>query len=1156
MRVLPNETSLLFENIFWHLPTPAVLLDHEFRILQANNTFLEKSSQRLEDIRYQSFLKMIRPREMDDDQFRNYLYADLNEKTSIQFAAFLPTGTEQGFRTSIDIQILRHNGGIFFLCVLQDLTDPKEASLQNTDLDKIQGVVDRPDELIQSISPDGTLLSYNKKWLETLGYTSEAMRGLNITDILREDQIPYCFKIINRVRSGEKCDLIETVFQTKDGRNVFVEGNFDGHFEYGNLISVRCVFRDITRRKALEETYSQLVNTFPVSIYIIQNNQFRFVNPSFQSMTGYGEKELVGKEAFFLVHPEDNSFVQKTVNRLLTSNRSTSYEFRLIRKSGEIRWVMETIVSIPFEGKPALLGTMVDLTERKIVEHALQESKDRYQTLFNRASDAIIIHDLEGRILEVNDAACKLMKYTRNEFLKLSLIDIKAPKYVDRIVSGLKTLPETGYFQAESENITRDGRIIPVEVNGVVIEYENKKAILNVARDISERKQAEATRKQNQARLESQLKITEFKGDSVQDLLYFALDEVINLTGSRLGYIYRYDRGQRQFTLDSLSKEMMQKLTACIPTSSFSLDKTGPLGDSVRLQRALTMNSPQVPNLYQNGFPEGVYQLDNYMTVPVVIAKETVAVVGVANKSGHYTPVDKQQVSLLMTSIWNTLERWKTQEALRESEQRYRQLIECAQDGILEIDRKGTVLMANPEACKMLGYTEDALRGMNFENTCLPEERQMASRRLLEIQAGKILRFERQALRKNGEQFPIDVSISPLSQGCFQEVIRDITIRKKIEHALQESEQKFRLLVENQVDLVVELNVQGEFVFVNPSYCKLLGKTKDEILGTSSYDVIHPEDKVEVEKTNQKVFAPPYTSYSEHRVKTCQGWRWIAWTSNAAMDNHGSVTTLTCTGRDISESKQAKEELEKANQRLRELDKLKDNFLSTVSHELRTPLTSIKSFVEILLTYDEDRATQKEFLGIINEESDRLTRLINDFLDLSKIQAGRIQWKTEAISIPEVIHPAINTTRPLADKNKLSMVVEIAPVMPRVLFDKDRLTQVFTNLIGNAIKFTPENGQITVKVINDQPGYPGFITVRISDTGIGIAPKYHHSIFENFGQVGDVLKDRPKGTGLGLPICKKIIENYGGKIWVESELGKGSTFLFTLPIASTTVSPQ
>jgi CheY-like chemotaxis protein/two-component sensor histidine kinase len=211
------------------------------------------------------------------------------------------------------------------------------------------------------------------------------------------------------------------------------------------------------------------------------------------------------------------------------------------------------------------------------------------------------------------------------------------------------------------------------------------------------------------------------------------------------------------------------------------------------------------------------------------------------------------------------------------------------------------------------------------------------------------------------------------------------------------------------------------------------------------------------------------------------------------------------------------------------------------------------------LNYDEDKATQKEFLGIINEESDRLTRLINDFLDISKIQAGKVQWKTEELSLANALNSAVTAARPLIEKEKLTLSMDIEKDLPHVLYDKDRLAQVFTNILGNAIKFTPESGKITVKAWINQGEAPekrNMVTVSISDTGIGIEPENHHKIFENFGQVGDVLKDRPKGTGLGLPICKKIIENFGGKIWVESDLGKGTTFLFTVPIAKTRINSE
>jgi PAS domain S-box-containing protein len=374
-----------------------------------------------------------------------------------------------------------------------------------------------------------------------------------------------------------------------------------------------------------------------------------------------------------------------------------------------------------------------------------------------------------------------------------------------------------------------------------------------------------------------------------------------------------------------------------------------------------------------------------------------------------------------------------------------------------------------------------------------------------------------------------------------------------VNQQLKKSENKYRLLVENQTDLLVEIDPCGELLFVNPAFCQLMGRPKAELLGTQ-FESLLPEPGARlVHRPVVAAGAGPETIQAETRLRTSRGWRWIAWTANPVQDENGQLTSRVCLGRDETESKLARLELESANQKLVELDKLKDNFLSTVSHELRTPLTSIKSFAEILLNYDEDQATQKEFLGIINEESDRLTRLVNDFLDISKIQAGRMQWKSSEIALAETINSALTSVRPLIEKAGLTLTLDIEPGLPPIRYDRDRLIQVVTNLVGNATKFTPENGQIkvTARLDNGARGEPAdFVTISIQDTGIGIAPENHERIFENFGQVGDVLKDRPKGTGLGLPICKKIIEHFGGRLWVESALGKGTTFLFTVPLSA------
>ncbi len=260
------------------------------------------------------------------------------------------------------------------------------------------------------------------------------------------------------------------------------------------------------------------------------------------------------------------------------------------------------------------------------------------------------------------------------------------------------------------------------------------------------------------------------------------------------------------------------------------------------------------------------------------------------------------------------------------------------------------------------------------------------------------------------------------------------------------------------------------------------------------------------------------------------------------------------------EAKQAKLEAEESSKLAAKANEAKSAFLSTVSHELRTPLTSVLGFAKIIkkrleekifpLTDVSDPKTEKiihqvnENLNVVVSEGQRLTSLINDVLDLAKIEAGKMNWNEENVSLSEVAERAIAATSSLFDQKSLLLEKQIDDTLPEFIGDKDKLIQVMVNLISNSVKFTP-HGKVTVKVYRQGDEILG----SVSDTGIGIAPKDHAAVFEQFKQVGDTLTDKPKGTGLGLPICKEIVEHHGGRIWLESELGQGSTFVFALPLS-------
>jgi len=252
--------------------------------------------------------------------------------------------------------------------------------------------------------------------------------------------------------------------------------------------------------------------------------------------------------------------------------------------------------------------------------------------------------------------------------------------------------------------------------------------------------------------------------------------------------------------------------------------------------------------------------------------------------------------------------------------------------------------------------------------------------------------------------------------------------------------------------------------------------------------------------------------------------------------------------RKSSELMAATSELRTANERLQELDRLKDDFVSTVTHELRTPLTSIRAFSEIL--HDNpglDADERQKFLTIIIQESERLTRLINQVLDLAKLESGRAEWQVGEVDVNAVVEDSIDATGQLFRAKNVGLTTRLPDAAPFVRADRDRLVQVLINLLSNAVKFVPpEGGHVVVEVA----AAAGMLRVSVSDNGPGIERSNQQVIFEKFRQAGDTMTAKPHGTGLGLPISRQIIEHFGGRLWVSSVPGAGATFAFELPVAT------
>ena len=375
------------------------------------------------------------------------------------------------------------------------------------------------------------------------------------------------------------------------------------------------------------------------------------------------------------------------------------------------------------------------------------------------------------------------------------------------------------------------------------------------------------------------------------------------------------------------------------------------------------------------------------------------------------------------------------------------------------------------------------------------------------------------------------------------------TLEERIKAATRELQATLAYMtaiLDNMADGLLATDTDGRITRINPAFKAMLGLQSIEMLGKRCDEVLDKDvrELVEATSSGRESYAVMEIGMANERIGKAVATAIYkdALLPEDAQEPIGSVL-LT---RDITREK--------------EIDQMKTDFISTVSHELRTPLTSVLGFAKIIKKRFEtvilpnfqeisDKKVAKavgqvnENLDIIIAEGERLTTLINDVLDVAKMEAGKIDWKMQKLDVQGIIERAMLATSSLFAKKGLAQLSDIAPELPNITGDRDRLIQVVINLISNAVKFT-DTGSVTCRARRKR----NEVIISVIDTGMGIAEEDQPKVFEKFKQVGDTLTDKPKGTGLGLSICKQIVEHHGGRLWVESQLGKGSEFSFSLPI--------
>ncbi len=495
--------------------------------------------------------------------------------------------------------------------------------------------------------------------------------------------------------------------------------------------------------------------------------------------------------------------------------------------------------------------------------------------------------------------------------------------------------------------------------------------------------------------------------------------------------------------------------------------------------------------------------------------------------------------------------RRREQETLKTLKEFSEGIIQAMTEGVAIQDDKGCFTFVNPAAGAILGYTPKSMIGMHWAEIVPPDQhRKVKSADNLRAQ-GISSRYRLEVIDRTGRRVPILVSGSPRFEGDrvigTLAVFTDISDLLEAREALEVSEERHRTIIETIDDGYVELNLEGEIVYYNRALSNVLGRFADQLEGVRLREFMAEKSSRRLDRELQKVKrvgAPSKTFEAE--VCNRNKMKSYVEISISPIKEKDAVVGFRGIVRDSTERRLAEEALRAAYEALQEVDRVKDEMIQNISHEFRNPLTYVLAYVDLLLTQSSELGPlteeQRRALNVVATQSRRLQRLVEDFITLHQIEEhGLARQDTDTNVWLETI---VTAAQSVADGNNITLVYRPDADLPHTMIDAEITRQVMDNLLSNAFKFTPEQGTVTIKVESQ----PQWVVISVIDTGIGIPEDQLQNIFERFYQVDGSSRRRHGGLGLGLSICKKVIEAHGGKISVRSKEGEGSMFTFTLPV--------
>ena len=930
-------------------------------------------------------------------------------------------------------------------------------------------------------------------------------------------------------------------------------------------------------------------NTTDLIALLNEESKFEYINAKIhKKLTGYTEEDLIGKIATDLIHPKDQ---KKTLRNLKSVFKKGEIEgeTRLKCKDGGYIWVtMKAVRFFDNDGKIKVLIIAKEISKPKTV--ITRKSEDRFKELIDNLTEIRFWKFLQPKqAIAAYQESQEMLKLVTNSIPQYIAWKDKNLVYLGCNTNYIKLMglkDETDIIGKtdfdlswEEENTillrVKDMRVLESDLAEYHIieswEYKNKNiwfdtnriplhdlngnvvGLLVTFEDITDRKKADEALEQSINELKTANRKLIESEEKYRDLTEL-LPETIYEADLNSNIVYLNTSGLEifGFTQDDIKRGLNI-------FEGFAPEEFQKVKDNLR---DLFKRETPEPHEYIMTKKDGTRFYGRILSVPIYKDDKAIGFRGI---------------------IHDITDSKVAEQKLKDSEVKYRHLFNSTPYAVWLVNLKGIIIDCNITMNKLLSiYTKDDLIGKNFRDVMNidPKFRDLEPiliERFKRLIAGdKLEPMEFKINRGDGKLFWISLESSFVKVGdetLIQVFIKDITERKEADLKIQESEEKYRLISENANDLIYSMDHEGNFIHCNEAFKRILGYTPEEIQSVSALEISHPEDRKLLIKDFQTALKTG-SGMNEARYRCKDGsYKWLESTGNMTYDFEGKPVKMFSVSRDITERKMMEEklkqseeelinlnkelelkvkertkELEEKNIELQKLDKVKDEFITHAAHELKTPLISIAGYTDyILYKYKDLDPEIKEDLLIAQRNIARLGKLMNQLLDVMKIESYKMELNKEIINVSEIIKNCVNELNYLIKEKNHETVLNISNDI-NLLVDPDRFFQVISNLLSNAIKFTPpDNGKIEITAKKDETLNQHIFEFK--DNGIGLNEIELEKLFKKFEMVKQISDESYiKGTGLGLYISKGFIEAHGGKVWATSEgPNKGTTIHFTLP---------